>query len=1610
MLRRPLMPIWCLILTLGWAMRGADAASYPISHFDQLRGLVVVAIYQDSKGYIWLATESGLWRGHTNGFEPITAPAASSKPLPIPETWGKQGKCLLEDDDGTLWIGTDFGLIALDVESLEPRPVPESLRSGNIFCLVRNPAGGLWAGTNNGLYHVRVQDRTAVAECLKGTKPWRVYSATAGDSDDLWLGATGALLHIQGGQVQRYMEDRIGQGPVSLLRATDGTLWIGLRSSGGLYRMTAEQPQRMTKTQGLLNDDVNAIIQAPNGDIWVGTEDGAFRWTGKTFIGVDHSTGLENTDVHSILADSEGQIWIGTFGGGACQIRSPDILTYGVDDGLAHTMVTTLAHGPQGRLLIGTVRSAGYFDPKTTSEETIEPRDNIRVIHVDQRKQVWVGSQHHIWREGETKRFYVPGRIFSIGDSPEGDILVGTSGGLHAIDGETIQPVRLPGEIRAPIFAIFKTAGGDVYLGTASGLARRRAQGWSLAEGGMAVWSLCQAKDGTLWLGTDRRVVPWRGDQVGQPPQASLTTNSRVNALAIDAEGILWAATRGGLFRLRDGETDHFTLADGLPSNDVRAVLLAEGGILFAGTTQGLARINTKRLAGRGLPPRVTIQFWSSQRMLDRSQDGTLQVPFSKQDILVHVACLGWRSAVGTRYQYQLEGRDTTWSAPTPQSSQRFTDLPPGEYTFRARAVNPRGMVSDVPAEFSFAIRAPFWQEPWFMAAAGGVFLAIALLVRSLRSRRRELVVERRRRETEVRKNEKKFHTLADTISAAAFIFRESRIIYANPAAEAMVEYTREELLGMDFSRVIHPDFKELARQRGLGRQRGETVPDRYEVKIITKTGEARWVDFTAGMIDFDGAPAVLGTAFDITERKSAEEALGLTQFAIDHTSDAAFWVRPDASFIYINDAACSLYGYTREEFLTKGVFDINPTLSREELATTWQENKETGHAIFLVEHQKKNGERFPVELSSNFVQFEGNEYICVFGRDITERRRREEALRESEEWFRTLVEHAPEAVLLLDVDTGKLVDANENAVKLTGRSKEELLKLGPVDISPTLQPDGRPSSVAATDKVRQALRGEAPVFEWTHQRADGSLVSCEIRLVLLPSADRRLIRASITNISQRLRAEKTVRDLATFADENPSPVLRVAADGRILYANPASRPCLETWNCDVGQKLPEPRRQKVLDILKSQTRKEEEIDCAGRTFSMMFTPVPDAGYINLYGRDITQRKRTEEQLRQSQKMEAMGTLASGVAHEFDNLLTAISTYTELAKSTIAEGHQAVRALEKVEQVAKQARGVTLALLTFSHRAVFPKTAVNLSHQLSETARLLGRLLPARIEIVEDIPAAKDLWIEADAGQLQQILMNLALNSRDAMPNGGQLHISLKDGNHTLDRPATEGARSEGNGSAVITVEDTGCGMSERILLRIFEPFYTTKPRGQGTGLGMSLVHGIVEDLGGDIEVRSQPRKGTRITITLPCIAPPEEPLAEESSRRIGTTQGRIILVVERNEHIRSIITSTLRSRGFDVLPTCDVEQAIGAIHRREHLVGLIIMDLDMADNASLKRLHAFYGRREDIPLVVLAGTLSINLEVYGLDRSHVLRKPFQMGRLTTVVDQLLAEAESEEA
>ncbi len=409
---------------------------------------------------------------------------------------------------------------------------------------------------------------------------------------------------------------------------------------------------------------------------------------------------------------------------------------------------------------------------------------------------------------------------------------------------------------------------------------------------------------------------------------------------------------------------------------------------------------------------------------------------------------------------------------------------------------------------------------------------------------------------------------------------------------------------------------------------------------------------------------------------------------------------------------------------------------------------------------------------------------------------------------------------------------------------------------------------------------------------------------------------------------------------------------------------------------------------------------------------------ISEHRRAIEERARLESELRHAQKMEAMGTLASGVAHDFSNLLTVIHGYTDLAAKLLPENHPALGYLQTIEKVATRATGVTNSLLTFSQRKAVEKRPVDLAPLVSESVRLLRRLIPRSITMREHIPE-EGVWVEGDEAQLQQVVMNFALNARDAMPEGGKVRIEVR-----RDRD------SDGQPIGVLVVADTGQGMDERTRGRIFEPFFTTKPRGEGTGLGLSIVHGIVADHDGSVHVESAPGEGTRFTVKLPAIEQPAELSPQTPAPPATGAAGESVLVVEDDAFVRSLIVSTLDEEGFNVIEAGDGIEAIERMKEVDGRIDLVVLDMDlprMTGTQVLKHLRQDYVR---LPVIVITGNPTQQMDAAGAGgnghdngngngngHGHhedapplaMLHKPFQMSTLLQTISHILGTSRQQE-
>jgi PAS domain S-box-containing protein len=389
---------------------------------------------------------------------------------------------------------------------------------------------------------------------------------------------------------------------------------------------------------------------------------------------------------------------------------------------------------------------------------------------------------------------------------------------------------------------------------------------------------------------------------------------------------------------------------------------------------------------------------------------------------------------------------------------------------------------------------------------------------------------------------------------------------------------------------------------------------------------------------------------------------------------------------------------------------------------------------------------------------------------------------------------------------------------------------------------------------------------------------------------------------------------------------------------------------------------------------------------------------------DITERRQAElekatlqEQLHQAQKMEAVGQLSCGVAHDFNNLITVVLGEVGVARAALDAAHPAAAALATIAEVAGQARGVTDALLKFSGRVATEKRPLDLRAAVAESARLLGHTLPPNIALVTDTGGDPPVWVRADGTQLQQVILNLAFNARDALPQGGTLRlvVSLE-----LPRGAVADRDSDAppQAMACLTVADSGVGMSPEVRARIFDPFFTTKPRGQGTGLGLSVVHGIVEDHSGHIEVDSAVGAGATFRVFVPSVPAESVAGAAGTTRAPPRGQGELILVAERHQLVREIIVSTLRSLGYEVR-AISAPEALGALVAQvRERVRLVISEGEIPAFAP------------PVPGIVLASGADAAAEQRLSADAVVLRKPFDMNTLANLVHNMLHANDVEES
>ena len=495
--------------------------------------------------------------------------------------------------------------------------------------------------------------------------------------------------------------------------------------------------------------------------------------------------------------------------------------------------------------------------------------------------------------------------------------------------------------------------------------------------------------------------------------------------------------------------------------------------------------------------------------------------------------------------------------------------------------------------------------------------------------------------------------------------------------------------------------------------------------------------------------------------------------------------------------------------------------------------------------------------------------------------------------------------------------------------------------------------------------------------------------------------------IDERKQAEAENIRLAAFPRENPKPILESDADGNVIYANPTAQNILEQLGIDeISGILPANHREIVRPCLGcGQGVREVEVAVGDRVFSWSYHPIAATGVVHLYGSDITEQKQAQAALKKSQeraqqqdRLAAVGQLAAGIAHDFNNLLTVIIGVAQMQEMGSGLSESAKKDMRTIICQGHRAAQLIQQILDFSRKTVVQRQGIDLAPFLKETVKLLDRTLPENIQIVSDFGEG-DYVVEANLTQLQQVITNLAVNAQHAMPEGGALRLRLSRLQVEPGEPLPVPGMEAGDW-AVWSVSDTGMGIPPEVLEHIFEPFFTTKQPGEGTGLGLSQVYGIVKQHGGEIDVESEVGKGTTFTIYLPQVARAEVS-REGPESEVARGQGEVVLVVEDKLEVLEVAKGMLEHLNYRVLTAANGQEGLAVYDSHRDEISLVLTDMVMPEMGGLEMIEALKERDAGVRAVMMTGYPLREAQLpQGIAGS--LGKPLNIEQVSQVVSKAL--------
>jgi len=914
------------------------------------------------------------------------------------------------------------------------------------------------------------------------------------------------------------------------------------------------------------------------------------------------------------------------------------------------------------------------------------------------------------------------------------------------------------------------------------------------------------------------------------------------------------------------------------------------------------------------------------------------------------------------------------------------------------------------------------------------------------------LYLELRRQMRELAKSEEQLRVAADNVTKAktashrlsmivegsddAIIGKDlSSIVTSwNKGAEKIFGYTAAEMVGTSIMRLIPEDRRDEEAQILAKIGRGENV-DHFETQRQTKDGRLIDVSVTASPIK-DATGKVIGVskvAHDITERIVSEKALhrerDFVSAVVDTVGSLVVVIDREAKFIRFNRACEQLTGYSFEEVKGRNLIDL--LIMPEERATTTAEfhNLCAGQFPNTYENHWVTRQGNPrVIMWSNTALLDTNgevEYVIGTGTDVTDRKRSEEALRESRATLDSALASMSDAVFITD-GNGRFIEFNDAFVSLHRfRNRDECYKVFSeyADFLEVFLPNGE---LAPLDMwaVPRALRGETVAnAEFTLRRKDtgetwaGTYSFSPIR------NNEGVIVGSVTvgrDITERKRDTEKIAEQAALLDKARDAILVRDLEGNILFWNDgAERVYGWTRGEAVGRNVGELfyGDPSMFEEVNAETIRQGEWhgevqhltkDKGEITVEARWTLIRDnegnPKSILAINTDITEKKKIEAQFMRAQRMESIGTLAGGVAHDLNNILAPIMMSIDVLKE-ISKDPETTSILETIEVSARRGADIVRQVLSFARGLEGERIEIQPKHLLKDLQNIIKDTFPKDIRLQFHVP--NDIWtILGDPTQVHQILLNLCVNARDAMPNGGTLKIGVE--NCELDEQyAAMNIQAKPGRYAVISVTDSGTGIPPELIDKIFEPFFTTKALNKGTGLGLSTVMAIVKSHDGIVNVYSEPGKGTTFKVCLPAMETSTEAQKEQAeAANLPRGNGETILVVDDEASILTITSQTLQAFGYRVLTAANGAAAVAVYAKHPDEIAVVLTDMMMPIMDGPATIHALLQFNPNVKIIAASGlnTNGSEAQFASAGIKHFLTKPYTAGTLLKSIRAILDE------